>query len=651
MTRRASWTAAGELVDYQAHASGHIYFLYDLGRGTDRHLVKADQLALDLFWHVPDQTRQLIVGQREKKSLPTNIRYHLDHLTVVMDNLGDRIRLGEGSEVRDALHPAAPGALNFYDYRLADSLTLVLPDRQLRVYRVEVRPQDADGPGLVGSLYLDQATADIVRMDFTFTAASYLDETLDYFNIRLENALWEGQYWLPYRQGIELRRGIKAVAFPAGGIIRAEFQISDYRFNTGVPLGFFRGPRVSALSASRLETFEFEAGLYDALDPAVAVTPPSMEEISQQATRIVTQSYLERVQGIRLAIPGLSSVLRFRRAEGLYAGPALSQGVPTAATVSLQVGYASGADRGQAKAWVVGPLAGRYDVEFGGYWRSVADVWAWDASSGMIASLAGLLTGEDYREPYWANGAWVSLGRSWGVARTELSLTYEEWESARLTAGKNVDRSYRAVRELDEGEVTRIAVKLRRPPVVAVESVGGVFWEARLEAASSAVAGDFEYVYTAARAESYWPKLLSGWGVRVAAAAGAVGGGGLPAQRLFPAGGRGSVRGYSFHRFVGNLYAATGVQLSREVYHPFLSVELFSDAGWVGSEGASADRAIDVWNRVGRAAGPTDGALVGVGAGVGILFDILWVELARGLRQGGLWELVVRVRPELWDWL
>ncbi|NNG16529.1 MAG: hypothetical protein HKM89_08615, partial [Gemmatimonadales bacterium] len=53
----------------------------------------------------------------------------------------------------------------------------------------------------------------------------------------------------------------------------------------------------------------------------------------------------------------------------------------------------------------------------------------------------------------------------------------------------------------------------------------------------------------------------------------------------------------------------------------------------------------------GEPAGSTRGPLIGVGAGVGLGFDILWIELARGVRQGGIWELVVRVRREFWAWL
>jgi hypothetical protein len=62
-------------------------------------------------------------------------------------------------------------------------------------------------------------------------------------------------------------------------------------------------------------------------------------------------------------------------------------------------------------------------------------------------------------------------------------------------------------------------------------------------------------------------------------------------------------------------------------------------------------RALEVWNRAGERTVTARGPLVGVGGGVGLLFDILHVELARGLRQGGMWELVVRVRRPFWTWL
>ncbi len=649
--RRASWLEDGQLIDYRAHAAGHIYFLYDLGPNTERHLVKADQLALQLFWRSPDRARQVIVGRREEKALPTNIRYHLDHLTVVLDNLGDRIRLGEGSEVRDVLHPAAANALDFYDYRLADSLTLELPDRDVRVYKVEVRPADPRSAGAVGAIYLDRDMADIVRMEFTFTAASYLDETLDYFNIRLENALWDGKYWLPYRQGIELRRGIEFVDFPAGGIIRAEFRISDYEFNIGTPERFFRGPQVSALPADVREAYEFEAGLYDALDPSVAVAPPSLEAIREEATRVVARSYLQPSNGFRLAVAGVSSVFRFRRAEGFYVGPGVAREYPNGGSILWLGGYSIAADKWQLFGRLRTPLAGAYDIELSGYLDRTADVSPWSASSGVISTLAALVDGEDYRDSYWTSGGAVSLGRPWGDSRAVVSAAWERWRPARLEADANIDRPYRDVRSVDSGEVAWFSLELKRPPVGAVEAVGGVSWESRVEAATRSIAGDFEYVHLALRGEVFWPRLSVGTGLRLSGAAGAVAGGAIPAQRLFPVSGRGTVRGYRFHDYIGNLYGALGVELSRPVWYPFVSLDLFADAGWVGIEGNGARAAVAVWNRVGDPAGQARGALLGVGAGAGFLFDILWLEIARGVVQGGRWEVVVRVRREFWEWL
>ncbi|UCF20436.1 MAG: BamA/TamA family outer membrane protein [Gemmatimonadota bacterium] len=651
VARRASWAGDEEFRDYRARAQGHIYFLYDLGTGTDRHLVKADQLALDLWWRAPDQSRQLIVGRREEKALPTDIRYHLDHLTVVMDNLGDRIRLGEGSEVRDALHPAASGALDYYEYRLADSLALLMPDREIQVYKLELRPQDPGAAGLVGALYLDKESADIVRMDVTFTAASYIDQSLDYFNIRLENALWGGRYWLPYRQGIELRREVELLKFPAGGIIRAEFKISGYEFNIGTPESFFRGPVVTELSRSQREAFEFDDGLYDALDPEVAVAPPSMAEIREQAAEIISETYLHRIEGLRFAVPGVSSVLRFRRAEGLYLGVGLNQSLPRGASALVLAGYALGASEPQVQNWLKTPLTASLDLEFGLYWQRLADVAPFERSSGAIATLAALIDGEDYREPYLTSGGVVTLGRGVGKARAAASLAWEDWDSASLTADQTIDRGYRDVRELDAGEVAWLAIELERSPAMALETVGGTSWSARVEAASSAVLGDFEYVYAALRAGQVWPDVYAGVDLSLSASAGAVAGGGIPAQRLFPAGGRGTVRGYDFNGFAGNLFSAAGLELSRAIHYPFVSLAVFADIGWVGSEGESARRALESWNQRGATVGPSRGPLLGAGAGLGLIFDILWIELAKGLRQDGVWELVIEVRREFWDWL
>ena len=108
---------------YHATARGYVYFFFDRPDRPDRTLVKADQVALDVYWQAPSATKQVIVGQRDEKLLPTDIRYHLDHLTVVQDDFGDAMRMGDGDEVEAVVHPVAPGSQSVYDFQLGDTRT------------------------------------------------------------------------------------------------------------------------------------------------------------------------------------------------------------------------------------------------------------------------------------------------------------------------------------------------------------------------------------------------------------------------------------------------------------------------------------------------------------------------------------------------
>src|SRR5687768_3196818 len=114
--RRSAAAADTGMVNFQADARLYVYFYLDRPDTGERNLVKTDQLALDVLWAAPNRVKQRIVGWRDEKSLPTNINYHLDHLTVVLENFGDEIRLGDGDEVRNVPHPAAGGSEAVYDY-------------------------------------------------------------------------------------------------------------------------------------------------------------------------------------------------------------------------------------------------------------------------------------------------------------------------------------------------------------------------------------------------------------------------------------------------------------------------------------------------------------------------------------------------------
>ena len=171
--RRARQLADTGLVDYTASARGYLTFLAQLGEGFPRppKVVKADQLALEVYWQAPNFSKQRIVGRRDTLVLPTDINYHRDHLGIVQNNFPDIIRLGDGDEVRDVPHPLSPAGLAAYDFVIGDSLRIEIPGRTIDVYEVKVRPSnDQRARGRRRALHR-RDDAQVVRMAFSFTRA------------------------------------------------------------------------------------------------------------------------------------------------------------------------------------------------------------------------------------------------------------------------------------------------------------------------------------------------------------------------------------------------------------------------------------------------------------------------------------------------
>ncbi|HET7110562.1 MAG TPA: hypothetical protein VFI41_06790, partial [Gemmatimonadales bacterium] len=237
-TRRAETAADSSLQSYRTQAHGFVFFLAQVGEEGMREpprLVKADELQVEVYWHAPNISKQVIQGWRDGRFLPTDIDYHRDHLGIVTNNFGDLIRIGEGDEVRDVPHPLSAAGLALYDFALTDSVTVQGAGGSIRLLALSVRPRDFAQPRVVGTLFLDAATSQLVRFRFSFTPAAYLDSQLEDISITLESALWEGRYWLPHRQDIEIRRRFSWLEFPARGIIRGRWEIEDYDLNAPFP--------------------------------------------------------------------------------------------------------------------------------------------------------------------------------------------------------------------------------------------------------------------------------------------------------------------------------------------------------------------------------------------------------------------------------
>ena len=644
--RRAETQADTGMMDYQADARLFVYFYLDRRDIDERTLVKTDQVALEVFWRAPAYSKQRIVGLRDQKTLPTNIRYHEDHLTVVQDNFGDLMRFGDGDEVRDVLHPAAPGGPSFYDYRLSDSLTIRLPGQgePVRVYKLDVRPKDESRPALIGSVFVDRRQGAIVRMDFTFTASSYVDRQLDYINVSLENGLWKGRFWLPNRQQLEIRRQLPELGFPAGGVIRASMRVSNYRFNQGLPTSLFAGRRVISVPEAQRRAFAFEEPI-DAEMKEEGLSPEvELEAVRRQAAELVRRRLLSGLPGTRLDVPAASSVARFNRAEGLAVGFGVRSSPREQVAVELNGGWAFGPQHPLASA---SATLTRPSYRLGGaaYLNAPRDVGVGPAASGAVNTLASLLAGSDYTDLYYASGAEVRFERGVGGGWTaELAARAEEHGSASLAADYSLSGDFRPVRAIDEGTLLGGSVAFSR----GAPSGRAVAWSTGVRLDGGRLLGDDGDDFTFAR-----PRLDVGhvrrWRTRdarleVDASAGAAFGE-LPRQGLYLIGGRGTVPGFPFRAYGGDRFATLRATASADLRAPFLRGRLFTAAGW-SDVGGVGDDALLGWG-----AATARDPLISVGAGLGIFYDILRVDVARGLTSGGRWEVIVEANPVFWDFL
>lgn len=656
--RRAQPYQDSGLVNYRADAGGYIYFYLDREETAELTLVKVDQVALEVFWAYPGSTRQRIVGLRDASVLPNRMRYHLDHLTIVQNEFGDVIQLGDGDEVQSVVHPVALNGEAVYQFRLADSLTLRLGGlpEPLRVYEIEVRPVDPAAPGFVGSVFLDAAASDIVRMDFTFTRSSYVDRRLDYIRISLENGLWEGRFWLPYEQRAELRRQLPELDFPAGAVIRAHMRVSEYAFNQELPPSMFRGPTVTAVPQAQRESYAFEEDLYAELSEEGLAADPDLEALREEAAELIGRRWLEGLPRLRVDARGASSVVRFNRTERLHLGLGLSYRASAETRMRVGLGYSFGTEEPSARLGVRSQFRG-WPVELTGWFNEPRDL-GYPSIAGVMNTFSsaaagfGAEFGHDYLDTYFVRGgslAVASRAALLGAWTAEGRLTIQD-ELAALSlvdgfvAGPS-DELDRPLAAIDEGGTWEAALSLHRS--TPEESSRG--WETWLRGSWGAFhpeGNDLVSSSTFGRVDlDVFGRIGNsdrGWRMGGRGRAGALFGD-PPVQRHYLLGGRATVPGQAYRSFVGDRSALLELTAAHIVVEPWLSARVSGAAGWTspGNDGVLA-----VWPGLhSGVVGPS------LGVGIGIFHDILWLDVYRGLGDNGEWELLLSVDPELWDML
>src|SRR3989441_332854 len=240
--------------------------------------------------------------------------------------LARRAVLRRGGAVADSsLHDYKAQAHGFLFFLGAFGQGLADPPRLVKADQLELevywKAPASSKHRVVGTLYLDAETADLVRMAFNFTPRSYLDAELEDVSIVLDNALWERRYWLPYRQEIEIRRRATWLDVPVRGIIRARWEIDGYVLNLGLANSWFAGDEITFLPKAERDSFPWKEPLGAALqDIAEPVRQNDLERVRAEVEQIAGRRVLTGLKGRRLGVRGVSDLLHANRVEGLAAG-------------------------------------------------------------------------------------------------------------------------------------------------------------------------------------------------------------------------------------------------------------------------------------------------------------------------------------------
>jgi hypothetical protein len=542
--RRTAAAQDTALSDYKARAHGFVFFLGQFGEGLGEppRLIKADQLELEVYWKAPRLSKQRIVGWRDRAELPTDINYHEDHLGIVQNNFGPLIRLGDGDEVRDVPHPLSPLGAGVYDFALGDTLIIELPERAVRVITLAARPKDYGRPRIVGTLYLDAETADLVRLRFSFTAAAYRDPQIEDVSIVLDNALWESRWWLPYRQEIEIRRRATWLDIPARGIIRGRWEIDGYVFNLGLVAAWFVGREITALPQAERDAFAWAEPLEVAIrDVAEPVRLNDLERVRAEVQSIAGRRVLSGLQPRRLGARRLSDLVRANRVEGLAMGAGIVWrlgGDRVESRVLVSYGFADHRVKGTLSVADASGL----DVAV---YREVRDVGGVPVIAPLLNSIAAQEFGKDYGDYYLATGVRLGVRRALG--------SRGEWHA---TLGRESIASLRAVASPASGS-------LRSNPALGDTALSVVRLVARRKSEGFAVhrdlyvdltveAGRLDGGTTYARTSVAGHVLAPLGATRILLRAqGGLGTDALPPHRAFVLGGRGTLLGDGFRQWGG----------------------------------------------------------------------------------------------------
>jgi hypothetical protein len=236
---QATGDIPADLIDYRAR----VHSTMQISIGADTLGVAdlpatVDELVSDVRWHRNGDLHQTVIGHRMRVlvPLPYTLATIFENVWVVPHLYGTRIYAPLGGT--PALNPFSANGPRYYRYQAEDTVRIRLPDEVLTLVPINVRPRVAAGESdiqlIVGTFFVDTRRGTVARARVGFAGRDrLLPRTLGQIEtfLELENGLWEGRYWLPFRQ----RRDILFESRLLGGSVAARVvnRFVDLQVNDG----------------------------------------------------------------------------------------------------------------------------------------------------------------------------------------------------------------------------------------------------------------------------------------------------------------------------------------------------------------------------------------------------------------------------------
>jgi hypothetical protein len=572
----------------------------------------------------------------------------------------------------DIVHPLATSAEAYYTYKTGDSITFRLPAGDtIRLRELEVRPRQANWRAVVGSLWFDTRTGQLVRaayrMSQPFDLLADGDEndpvaralmrpaTATISGVAVEYGLYQGRFWLPRSQVGEGILKASIMRMP----LRIEEHFTYASVNAADTAVVVPPPRAradmvarssgnsdSAIVAARKAECD-EVGTYStrvtrqggalpvivrvlcdtvalARSPALPRTIfDSGEEVFGDAER---DALLEKAKSMMPDLPrgprrphvewGVD-MLRYNRVEGLSSALEVSRSFLLGYSVLLRPRFGI-ADRIPNGELSFSRTTGAGTASITGYRRLAVANDDWGNPLNFGSGLSAFLFGRDEGFYYRTAGAEIEsdhlLGTSW-----QWRVFHEQQGDAAPQTSLSLAKTLGSSGFDPATNIAALRIRETGASLRNVKSFGldprafRVMSDLRIEGAT----GDLDYGRAALDLTLSHPigRLLNrAFSASITASAGSSVGT-LPVQRMWYLGGTSSIRGQPAGVAVGNSYWLTRTEVG---YGPagFRRIAFF-DLGWAGDRKS--------WTEdVGRPAS-------GVGIGWSFLDGLLRADIARGL--------------------